>query len=333
MLRKDVNPSMDKIAAAFRDTPWEMLGLSGAVSSFAYDLIGIGYDIGSDTLDFVDRHSAAIKIDSRTMGKFDEVVDNFVLALRNGHLKNCEIWGKTLLGVFDNYVTQVLLELERPANNEGQSREESERAELDRRHLRSIVARINQATLTLRLNMAILEAEGAAAEAKEAAKNAQESAGFVAGATLADRFKVLARKHFWASTVFRILTVAAILAGIYVALDVPPNQVNETGEAIFRISILAGVFGLATYFGRQAAHHRDVSTWSITIKEQLLTFDGYVDPVGDSDLKNQMRATFAARVFGSSPAGKEEPGLPLGSTTLNDLVAVLTKAGSGPRPS
>lgn len=253
--------------------------------------------------------------------------------MRQVHPQSIEIWSEYLRSTLKTYLEWVaknaLVELHGPHGSDSDLG--VHKANNNYRTINLLISRLEVADLSYRLRQGLEQARQAVVEAKAAAEAAKKAAGVASGSTLTERFKALARKHFWAATAFRILTTLGVILGIWGGLNISvagmAGSANATtGDAIIRVSLLAGVLGLATYFGRQAAYHRDVSTWASTIKEQLLTFDGYTEPVGNEDLRDQMRAAFAARVFGSSPESKDDAGVTLSSPVLSEVAAMFAKA-------
>ncbi|ACL39068.1 hypothetical protein Achl_1074 [Pseudarthrobacter chlorophenolicus A6] len=71
------------------------------------------------------------------------------------------------------------------------------------------------------------------------------------------------------------------------------------------------------------------STWASDIKNQLLTFNGYIDPVEGKEQHEQTGAGFAEQDFGSSPDAEDEPGVRLNSPALGEIATALGKATFG----
>ena len=83
--------------------------------------------------------------------------------------------------------------------------------------------------------------------------------------------------------------------------------------------LVAGLFAIAGYLGRQAHNHRSQSNWALSLAAQLKTFDAYCQPVDSATTKDELRRNFAVRVFGDQPALK-------GESTSNDGEALVQKA-------
>lgn len=97
-------------------------------------------------------------------------------------------------------------------------------------------------------------------------------------------------------------------------------------DLIWRITLVTGILGIATYMARQAGQHRTLATWASSICVQLQTFDAYTEQIGDADQINLLRAEFAKRVFGSQPQLKGEPDHAAGAMDLIPLIAAIAKA-------
>lgn len=298
-----------------------------------WDALGEDYRFMEDYIEFVLQDIDEVRDHRVTLENLDQ-------AIRQDDSSGIEIWCEKLVGTLKVYAAKVqklTMERARTAGSNVDVPQQSEYStRLEHRAVSLLISRIENADASQQLRVATKEARLAATDAQAAAESARTAAGVASGSTLTTRFNALANRHFWAATAFRILTVVGVIVGLSVAFALPLGGTtaaadNTPGNAILRVSLLAGVLGLATYFGRQAAYHRDVSTWARTIKEQLLTFDGYMEPVSDHNLRDQMRAAFAGRVFGPSPeSSKEDAGVTLSSPVLSELAAAFAKAGAKP---
>lgn len=304
----------------------------------ASDVVQMWWDALND-YQFMENYVALVLNDRDEVKDYDVTVTNLEQSIRGGADRDIEIWADRLLGFLKTYVAKVKnLVLERVRSGHRAPKVEDHTyisAHMEFSAVSLLVARIENIDYSLQLRRAVRDARQDSVDAHTAAEAARNAAGMASGSTLTARFNSLATRHFLAATLFRVLTAAGVIVGLWFALAVSIGEtvagpVGSPGHAILRVSLLAGVLGLATYFGRQAAYHRDVSTWARTIKEQLLTFDGYMEPVTDDDLRHQMRATFAARVFGPSPESKEDGGVTLSSPVLSELAAAVAKAGAKP---
>ena len=286
--------------------------------------------------DLLTAYEASVLVDSKSVTDHENEVKQLRVALTQRDSDNIVIWSGYLLNTLHRYVSKVARVAMDKASTYEQIPEEASKVWDDSRRASVLETRIEQAEIAQELRAALGHARSTVRELNEAAASAQTAAGFVSGAKLTDRFKKLSTDHFTAAVVFRILTVAAVALGIVGTFalgfvpGVPQGGTTTTGDALLRISLLGAVLGLATYFGSQAAYHRDLGTWARTIKEQLLTFDGYVEPLTDNDLRNHLRTAFASRVFGSSPESKEDAGVSLSSNFMSELLAAVSK--STPKP-
>lgn len=305
----------------------------------AQDVAVIWWDSVADDYHFMEMYVEFVLNGADEIQDYKVTLSNLEQSIRERKDRDTEIWADRLLGILKAYVSKVKsLTLQRVRSG-GAKPEGVEHADfsahMELRAVSLLIARIENVDYSLQLRKAVRDSRQDAADAHTAAESARNAAGMASGSTLTARFNSLASRHFWAATSFRILTAAGVIFGLWFALEVSIGEsvagpVGSPGHAILRISLLAGVLGLATYFGRQAAYHRDVSTWARTIKEQLLTFDGYMEPVTDDELRHQMRAAFAARVFGPSPESKEDGSVTLSSPVLSELATAVAKAGAKP---
>lgn len=190
---------------------------------------------------------------------------------------------------------------------------------------------IEQAHKTLSTaQAAATQATEAAASAEGAAENAQQASGVAAESVLAAEYGKYCDKEATSANWFRGFTIVLIAAGIALGYFLPHPDNWAVADAVYRIAILAGIFGLAGYLGRQAHHHRELSTWADAIRVQLLTFEAFLDPIRDPAIRDQLRVLFAGRVFGPSPQMKGEPSTTPSAEILDTLTTVVAKA-AGPK--
>jgi len=298
------------------------------------DVIRIWGDALGPYHDLLTTHETSVLVDSKSVNDHENEVKQLRDALTQRDSNNIVMWSGYLLNTLHKYVSKVVRVTMDKASRHEHIPEEASKARDDSRRASVLETRIEQAEIAQELRAALRHARATVRELDAAAASAQTAAGFVSGANLTDRFKELSTDHLRSAVMFRCLTVAGVALGIVGTFflgfvpGVSHGGTTTTGDAILRVSLLGAVLGLATYFGRQAAYHRDLGTWARTIKEQLLTFDGYVEPLTDDDLRNHLRAAFAARVFGSSPESKEDAGVSLSSTFMGELVAAVSKSGA-----
>lgn len=307
-----------------------------AVFERVHDLLRIwGQALGKD-YEFLAAYEEFVLLGQEAVETHSEEVRQLADALKRLDSKNIEIWSMYLLNALKNHVADVVKTAKSEAAKlEGEGkRPEATTARNDYRTAELLLAGIEQANLSHLLRTAVKEARIAVREAETAAESAKTAAGVASGSKLTERFAALSKRQLRTATLFRWLTAVAVLAGIvgtyWIAFAPGASQPAETttGDAIIRVSLLGAVMGLATYFGRQAGYHRDLGTWAKTIEEQLLTFDGYMEPVHDETIRDGMRAAFATRVFGSSPDSKDDSGVTLGTSFINELLAVVGKPGA-----
>ncbi|WCI08110.1 hypothetical protein PJ267_16795 [Arthrobacter sp. OVS8] len=300
------------------------------------DVLNIWHEALSQDYEFLSTYEESVLQDRKSIEDHNNVVEQLGTALGRLDSKNIVIWSGYLLSSLHKYVAKAgRMALDKAGRYEGEEQKaEALKARDDRRKTLLLETRIDQAELSQHLRAAVNHAKTTVQQVEAAAVSAQTAAGFVSGAKLAERFENLSKDHLKTAHTFRLLTVGGVALGVIGTffLAFLPGfshaEATTTGDAILRVSLLGAVLGLATYFGRQAAYHRDLGTWARTIKEQLLTFDGYVEPLKDQDLRDHLRAAFAARVFGSSPESKEDSGVTLSSSFMSELLAAAGKSGA-----
>lgn len=182
-------------------------------------------------------------------------------------------------------------------------------------------------------------AEAAVTKTEAAAEVAAKAAGRTGDDAMSLFYDKLANTESESADTFRKLTVGFALAGgafalvfvllpsgLFPALDVAPNDyVRLIQKAIF----IAGVFGIAGYFARQAHQHRSMANWAKSLAVQLQTFDAYVAAVESTDVKDELRKSFAARAFGDHPAMKGEPTVTTSAATMDAAAGLLSKLTAG----
>ncbi|MGO4247564.1 hypothetical protein AB4Y87_10140 [Paenarthrobacter sp. RAF54_2] len=169
---------------------------------------------------------------------------------------------------------------------------------------------------------------------------AEKTLGKIGDLELASYYIEFAEKEAASANNFRKLTVLMVLLatgttlGFVVApstglnwLDVPAGDyVHLIQRAIF----LAAVFALAGYFARQANQHRTLANWAGSLAIQLRTFDAYLAAIENLEVKDRLRETFAARVFGDHPTLKGEPSLTPSATAMDTAAGVVARlSGAG----
>lgn len=159
-------------------------------------------------------------------------------------------------------------------------------------------------------------AEAAVEKSEDSASRASIAAGKTGESALASHYDSLAKDEHAAATLFRWLTAfLALIAGggalafvLGAGSGVPwlDIQAGDYVHLVQRGLLIAAILGLAGYFARQAHQHRSMANWSGSLAVQLKTFESYLSPIEDDEVKNELRRTFAARVFGDHPALKGE---------------------------
>lgn len=168
------------------------------------------------------------------------------------------------------------------------------------------------------------QATKAAERAVEARDTIQVTAASVSESELAEHYSKFAEGEAKKAEWFRGFTIGLIIAGIMLAWLLLNNG-TEPKDIVFRVTIIAAVFGLAGYLARQSSHHRRLAVWGDTIAVQLHTFEGYLSPINNDDMQHQLRLTFAARVFASPPESKTESSDSVPADWMASTLALLTR--------
>ncbi|MCO4256478.1 hypothetical protein [Pseudarthrobacter cellobiosi] len=179
--------------------------------------------------------------------------------------------------------------------------------------------------------------EKATASATAAAK----AAGITGDATMSSYYESLAETERDSADNFRRLTVTMVFAAAAVTalFIMGPTwgwgwfdiAAGDYVHLLQRAILLAGIFALAGYFARQAHQHRSLANWAGSLAVQLKTFDAFLAPIGNQDVRDDLRKTFGARVFGDHPAMKGEPSVAPTAAAMDTAVgwaAKLTAGGS-----
>jgi hypothetical protein len=218
-------------------------------------------------------------------------------------------------------------------------RDLTERIDLIRGRVANLREAVHQRILRTDRLWASVAAEEDARKAKESAAEAQQAAGITGDAALSSFYAALAKEEKDAANNFRKVTVIMAFLGaaataLFVMgpsvglgwLDIPAGDyVHLIQRAVF----VAGVFGLAGYFARQAHQHRSMANWASALSVQLKTFDAYVRAIESADVKDELRKTFGARVFGDHPAMKGEPNVTPSAAAMDTAVGWAAKLTGG----
>lgn len=336
MKLSEFRPGLESLNEAYNEVTDQLRMEDPEANAVIDDVLRIWWEALTPDFEFLSSYEESVLQDKKSIDGHAETVEQLGNSARQRDSKNIELLSEYLLSTLHKYVAKAARRaMDKASRLEGsEDKAEASKARDDYRRASLLEARIEQAKLSQHLRMAVKKARITVQEVEAAAVSAQTAAGFVSGAKLTERFNQLSEDHLKSARIFRWLTAIGVIIGIagtyFLALlpGVSHGGVTTTGDAILRVSLLGAVLGLATYFGRQAAYHRDLGTWARTIKEQLLTFDGYVEPLHDKSLHDHLRAAFAARVFGSSPESKEDSGVTLSSSFMSELLAVAGKSGA-----
>ncbi|UNK47091.1 hypothetical protein [Arthrobacter sulfonylureivorans] len=332
MQRMDFEEGIKSLTGAYKEATDVLIMQDPLANQRVDELLRIWWDVLSEDFQFADLFVTTVLSDEQSVSDHRTAVDQLAQAIREFNSANIDVWSGVLLGTLQAYLKKVRKRaVERAAKvmgSESQANTNYAQAQLEWRTVNLLLQRMEGLELAHRLRVATRLAEEAVRDAQKAADDARNAAGFSAGSKLTAQFDDLALKEGAAAKKYRFWTVVTVIAAVVSSYFLGPGENAQTGHAVFRIALLAGMLGLATYLGRQAAHHRTLSAWAGTIKVQLLTFDGYLAPVNDESLRDQMRVAFAARVFGSSPENKDEPS-PTLSSPVSELVAQFARGGQG----
>jgi hypothetical protein len=183
------------------------------------------------------------------------------------------------------------------------------------------------------------QAQAAAAQSGAAAVAASTAAGKTGEDAISAFYAKLGEKESDRADTFRKLTVGFALAGgafamifvllpggLFPAFDILANDyVRLIQKAIF----IAGVFGIAGYFARQAHQHRSMANWAGSLAVQLQTFDAFLAAVENPEVRDDLRKSFATRAFGEHPAMKGESAVAPSAAALDTAVGWAAKLTGG----
>lgn len=334
MSLNEFRTGIESLSRAYADVADAFALEDPAVRQQFYDVLHSWYLALSPDYEFLAEYEESVLRDKESIDKHNETVARLDDLVRQRDYENISTWSTYLLDTLRGYVTRVEDAAKRQAGKlEGDGKKsEAVKARGDYRTAGLLLREMEQAALSHSLRIAVKKAKTAVTEAEAAAESAKAAAGIASGSRLTDRFAALSTEQLGTATKFRWLTVIGVVVGILVTywLAFPPGEPHATGitagDAIIRVSLLGAVLGLATYFGRQAGYHRDLGIWAKTIEEQLLTFDGYMEPLHDEQLRDALRVSFAARVFGPTPEYREDSGVMLSSSFTSGLSEMFGKS-------
>lgn len=192
-----------------------------------------------------------------------------------------------------------------------------------------LVQQVSTARDLHRITSRATEALGEAITAQELAT---EAAGTTGTNSLAKFFQDYGNAEGRSSLALRIASITLVLIGVGAAVFFPRGATefyfvpsDPWQNLIVRLSVLAGLSGLATYLGRLSGQHRRNHNWARSVETQLKTFPAFVAPLSDEAADDIYRA-FARRVLGAPPEkGVEQGDDALPASQLIDLVTALAK--------
>lgn len=330
----EFRPGIESLSRTYSDVA-DILDLEDrAVRQHFYDVLSSWHRALSPDYEFLAKYEESVLRDRASIEKHNQNVGQLDDVVRQRDYENIPTWSAYLLNTLRRYVTKVEDAAKRHAGRlegEGEA-SEALKAREDYRAAGLLLREMEQTELSHALRLAVKKANAAVEEAETAAESARAAAGIASGSTLTQRFEALSNEQLRTAKIFRWLTVIGVFLGIFLTywMAFPFGEFDaielSAGDAILRVSLLGAVLGLATYFGRQAGYHRDLGIWAKTIKEQLLTFDGYMEPLHDEQLRDAMRVSFAARVFGPTPEYREDSGVTLSSSMASGLLEMVGKS-------
>lgn len=199
----------------------------------------------------------------------------------------------------------------------------------------SLRSLLTNATIARRVDLFLADTERLGAEAREsvqdakaAASQAQVAAGTAGEASLSTYFATYARQQLQSSNLFRLATILTIIAAIVIAVSGARDADGDVTKAIYHVAIVAGIAGLATYFGRQSGHHRRVGTWAKAVQIQLQSFPAFMAAIPDDKIKGLIYEAFAKRVLGAPPEASASSDTSAEVLTQPLIDAVLRRATS-----
>lgn len=176
-------------------------------------------------------------------------------------------------------------------------------------------------------------------DAQAAASSIQRAAGKSGDEVMSSFYSKLAKSETESADKFRTLTAAFAMAagtaalifvllpsGIFPAFE---GSTSDIARLVQKTVFVAGIFGIAGYFARQAHQHRSMANWAESLSVQLQTFDAYLAAIDSPDVKDELRKSFAARAFGDHPAMKGEPTVTQSAAVMDAAVGLVSKLGGG----
>lgn len=189
------------------------------------------------------------------------------------------------------------------------------------------------------LERSVVRANQAAAESEKGRDASARAASKVGEDAMSTFYAKLAESEADNADKFRRFTVGFAIAGgalalIFVLLPTGLFPQLDTGSndwarVIQKTVLITGIFGIAGYFARQAHQHRSMANWAESLSVQLQTFDAYVAAIESTEVKDELRRSFAARAFGDHPAMKGEPTVTPSAAAMDTAVGWAAKLTAG----
>lgn len=168
---------------------------------------------------------------------------------------------------------------------------------------------------------------------------AEKTLGKIGDLQLAKYYSEFAINEGKSADGFRRLTVWMVLAatGTTMAFVLVPSAglgwldiaAGDWVRLVQRGVFVGAVFALGGYFARQAHQHRALANWAGSLAVQLRTFDAYLAAIENSDVRDDLRRAFGARVFGDHPAMKGEPTVTPSAAAMDTAVGWAAKLTAG----
>lgn len=183
------------------------------------------------------------------------------------------------------------------------------------------------------------QAQEAVIRTESAANAASSAAGKTGDDVMSSFYRKLAKSETDSADKFRTLTAGFAMAagaaalifvllpsGIFPAFE---GTTSDIARLVQKTVFVAGIFGIAGYFARQAHQHRSMANWAESLSVQLQTFDAYLAAIESIEVKDELRKSFAARAFGDHPAMKGEPTVTPTAAAMDTAVGWAAKLTAG----
>lgn len=183
------------------------------------------------------------------------------------------------------------------------------------------------------------QSQAAAAQSEAAATVASAAAGKTGEDAMSAFYAKLGHDESNRADTFRKLTVGFALAAgtfalIFVLLPggmfpVFEASANDYVRLIQKTVFVAGIFGIAGYFARQAHQHRSMANWAGSLAVQLQTFEAFLAAVDNPEVRDELRKNFATRAFGEHPAMRGDPAVAPSAAAMETAVGLAAKLVGG----